>query len=134
MSERVFRRARSFFRPLGRNRVFGKKGDWVDDNDIPHQWRFTKYSIRGAQVGKVLEANKKLEGKVTIEHPTRMYVYGPRPLPSRQLIATCAATSSLTVPFSKVSGRRVNSVNSISARLFLSTTSSRSVKTWSICF
>ncbi|KAL1689745.1 hypothetical protein GGG16DRAFT_93254 [Schizophyllum commune] len=54
------------------NRVFGKKGDWVDDNDISHQWRFTKYSIRGAQVGKVLEANKKLEGKVTVEHPTRM--------------------------------------------------------------
>ncbi|KAL1684449.1 hypothetical protein GGG16DRAFT_119796 [Schizophyllum commune] len=49
------------------NRVFSKKGDWVDDNDIPHQWRFTKYSIRGAQVGKVLEANKKLEGKVTVE-------------------------------------------------------------------
>ncbi|KAL1715312.1 hypothetical protein EV715DRAFT_266054 [Schizophyllum commune] len=55
------------------NRVFGKKGDWVDDNDISHQWRFTKYSIRGAQVGKVLEANKKLEGKVTVEHPTRIY-------------------------------------------------------------
>ena len=74
MSESVFRRVRSFFRPLCRNRVFGKKGDWVDDNDIPHQWRFTKYSIRGAQVGKVLEANKKLEGKVTVEHPTRMCV------------------------------------------------------------
>ncbi|KAL1664161.1 hypothetical protein GGF50DRAFT_115374 [Schizophyllum commune] len=55
------------------NRVFGKKGDWVDDNDTPHQWRFTKYSIRGAQVGKVLEANKKLDGKVTVEHPTRIY-------------------------------------------------------------